>query len=110
MSSGAAELARGVLFDAPPEPAAAVVGVLPGLYGLAANVAERGPLVLALDDAQWADAASLNFVAYLSARIESLPCGLVVATRPPARGIPRVHWPIFGVIRPRRFSFLRRSM
>jgi DNA-binding CsgD family transcriptional regulator len=86
--SGAAGLARGVLLDAAPDPGAAVAGVLHGLYWLASNVAERGPLLLALDDAQWADAASLAFIAYLAGRIESLQCALIVATRPPARDVP----------------------
>jgi DNA-binding CsgD family transcriptional regulator len=86
--AGAAGLARSVLFDPAPDPAAAVGGVLHGLYWLASNIAERGPILLMLDDAQWADAASLAFVAYLAGRIESLPCALVVATRPPTRGVP----------------------
>jgi DNA-binding CsgD family transcriptional regulator len=86
--SGAAGLARGVLFEAAPDPATAVGGVLHGLYWLASNLAERAPIVFILDDAQWADAASLTFLAYLAGRIESLPCALIVATRPPTRGVP----------------------
>jgi DNA-binding CsgD family transcriptional regulator len=86
--SGAAGLARGVLFDATLDPAAAGGGVLHGLYWLASNVAARKPALLVLDDAQWADAASLMFLAYLAGRIESLRCALLVATRPPTREDP----------------------
>ena len=38
-----------------------------GLFWLVANLAERTPLVLVVDDAQWADAASLRFLHYLCA-------------------------------------------
>ena len=52
-----------------------------GLYWLTANLAERAPLLLAIDDAHWADEPSLLFVAYLARRIESLPVALVIGTR-----------------------------
>lgn len=53
-----------------------------GLYWLTANLAAQRPLVLAVDDAQWADVASLRFLEYLAARIESVACLLAVAWRP----------------------------
>ena len=46
---------------------------LHGLYWLTSAVAERGPMVIAVDDAQWADSSSLRFVGYLAARVEELP-------------------------------------
>ena len=52
-----------------------------GLYWLAANLAERRPLVLVLDDAQWADAESLRWVAYLARRLEGLPILIALAAR-----------------------------
>ena len=52
-----------------------------GLYWLAVHAAEATPLALVVDDAQWADEASLRWLAYLSARIDDLPLALVVATR-----------------------------
>ncbi len=56
--------------------------MLHGLYWLCANLASRRPLLLAVDDAHWADLASLRFLAYLGQRLEGLPLTLVVATRP----------------------------
>ena len=55
--------------------------VLHGLYWLLAGVAERGPLLLLVDDAQWLDAASARFVVYLARRLSSLPVLLVVGLR-----------------------------
>jgi DNA-binding CsgD family transcriptional regulator len=59
---------------------------LHGLYWLTANLAERAPLLLAVDDAHWADEASLRFLIYLLRRIEALPILLVVAARPAEPG------------------------
>jgi predicted ATPase len=55
---------------------------LHGLYWLAANIALRRPLLLAVDDMHWADAASLRWLGYLARRLEGLPLLLAVATRP----------------------------
>jgi hypothetical protein len=52
-----------------------------GLYWLVANLAARRPLVIAVDDAQWADAPSLRWLVHLATRIESLPVALLLATR-----------------------------
>ena len=54
---------------------------LHGLYWLAANLAGRQPLALAVDDAQWADAASLGWLSHLAARIEALPLLLLLSAR-----------------------------
>jgi predicted ATPase len=56
--------------------------VLHGLYWLAANIAARRPLVIAVDDAHWADSASLRWLAYLAPRLEGLALSLLVALRP----------------------------
>src|SRR5204863_8886734 len=48
-----------------------------GLYWLTANAAGAGPLLLAVDDAHWADVPSLQFLMVLSARLEGLPILLV---------------------------------
>jgi len=55
--------------------------VLHGLYWVAANLAERAPLLLVVDDAHWADRSSLLFLAYLAHRLEDLPVALVLAVR-----------------------------
>ena len=62
--------------------------VLHGLYWLTADMAERRPLLLVVDDAQWLDAASARFLVYLARRVEALPALLVVALR---SGEPSVH-------------------
>lgn len=80
--AGAAGLAAPAVMDAPGDHPPASFGVLHGLYWLTANLADRRPLLVAIDDAHWADESSLRFVAHLRARIESLPAVLVLATRP----------------------------
>jgi DNA-binding NarL/FixJ family response regulator len=52
-----------------------------GLYWLVANLAGRGPLLIVVDDAHWADEPSLRWLAHLAARIEGLPAALLVAAR-----------------------------
>lgn len=53
-----------------------------GLYWLLAELAAEHPLLLVVDDAHWADAASLRWLTYLAARIQDLPACVLVATRP----------------------------
>ena len=60
--------------------------ILHGLYWLCANLAATGPLCLVVDDAHWADAASLRYLAFLLTRLEELDVALVVATRPREAG------------------------
>jgi DNA-binding CsgD family transcriptional regulator len=89
--------ARMRLFQGPATLAAAIFGLgesgaievgpaettLYGLFWLVIALAESGgPLVLAIDDAHWADTASLRFLRYLSGRLEGLPVLLAVAVRP----------------------------
>jgi DNA-binding CsgD family transcriptional regulator len=56
--------------------------VLHGLYWLAANLAARGPVLIAVDDAHWADEPSLRWLAYLARRLEGLGLSLLIALRP----------------------------
>jgi DNA-binding CsgD family transcriptional regulator len=56
-------------------------GIMHGLYWLTAGLADERPLVLLVDDAQWADPASLEWLVYLAQRIEGLRIALVVALR-----------------------------
>jgi DNA-binding CsgD family transcriptional regulator len=81
--SGAAGLARPLFDDAPDRAAAAarLFARFHGLHWLCARLAESGPLALLVDDAHWADAASLQFLAYLQARLGELPVCVVLATR-----------------------------
>ena len=65
--------------------------LLHGLHWLAANAAEQRPLLLAVDDAHWADEPSLQFLLYLLQRLDELPVAVVVTTRPPeARLVRRI--------------------
>jgi len=87
--TGAARLARPLVAgDAEPQPAVDNFAALHGLYWLLANVASRTPVALLVDDAQWLDDASLRLIAFVLPRLEELPVGLVIATRPPAAGEP----------------------
>ncbi len=51
------------------------------MYWLVANLAARRPLALLVDDAHWADPASLRVLGHLAARLEDLPVALVLARR-----------------------------
>src|SRR4051812_8234161 len=55
--------------------------VLHGLYWLTANVAARDPVAIVVDDAHWADGASLRFLGFLAPRLEELPVVLILAAR-----------------------------
>ena len=55
---------------------------LHGLYWLAANLADRRPLLIAVDDAYWADEPSLRWLAHLAPRLEGLEVAMVLALRP----------------------------
>jgi DNA-binding CsgD family transcriptional regulator len=85
--SGAAALARIALrSDAPrraPIAAETLGAALHGLYWVAANTAARRPLLIAVDDAHWADMPSLRWLAYLAVRVEDLPVLVVATVRPP---------------------------
>lgn len=60
--------------------------LLHGLYWLTSNLAERGPLVLVVDDAHWADRSSLRFLVYLAQRARELPLAMLVSARPAEPG------------------------
>jgi DNA-binding CsgD family transcriptional regulator len=71
-------------------PAADPSALVRGLYWLTVNLAAPAPrssashcggLLIAVDDAQWADDPSLSYLAYLAARIDELPAVLMIAVR-----------------------------
>lgn len=79
---GAAALAAPVVLDGAHENAPTTpFAILHGLYWLVSNVTVPRPVLLAIDDAQWADEASLRFLAFLVRRVESLPITLLVTSR-----------------------------
>ena len=109
--SGAAELGMAVF--APPRtatpPADPEYGHLHGLYWLAANLAERRPMLLIIDDLHWADRASLRFLSFLAPRLDGVRLLLVLSTRPGEPGANPVgveisEHPDLEVIRPRPLS------
>ncbi len=51
------------------------------LYWLTVNLAAERPLALLVDDAHWADSASLGALAHIAHRLEDIPVALIVASR-----------------------------
>jgi DNA-binding CsgD family transcriptional regulator len=79
--SGAARLSLPI-FSAARLPTDASAGaVLHGLHWMAAQLAEKDPLLVIVDDAQWADAPSLRWLASMSARLDGLRALFVIAIR-----------------------------
>jgi DNA-binding CsgD family transcriptional regulator len=65
---------------------AEIARTLHALWWVAIDLSSTRPLLITVDDAQWADQPSLRFLGYLARRIADLPIALVVATRPPSGG------------------------
>ena len=66
---------------------------LHGLYWLTANLARERPLLITIDDAQWADEASMAAERFLSLRIADLPMVLLLAVRTAEVASSRSPWP-----------------
>jgi DNA-binding CsgD family transcriptional regulator/tetratricopeptide (TPR) repeat protein len=63
---------------------------------LLSRYAESGPVVVVLDDAQWADRPSVDALAFAARRVRDDPVAVLVAGRSgelpePARGLPALH-------------------
>ena len=80
MSGPAAELA-GALGLADPWPLNNRV-LQHASYWLVANLADRAPIALLVDDLQWADTASVRALASVAARLDDLNVALIVTHRP----------------------------
>jgi DNA-binding CsgD family transcriptional regulator len=86
---GAAAAAAPILGFAAPDPRTgaalspedASFAIQHGLYWLTANLASHTPLAVCVDDAHWADEASVRWLVYLARRLDELPVALVVAVR-----------------------------
>ena len=67
----------------------AATAPMPGLHGREADLAEElavdRPLVIGLDDLQWADQSSLLTLAALGRRLAGLPAALIACFRPSPR-------------------------
>jgi DNA-binding CsgD family transcriptional regulator len=84
LTVGAAEWAARALDPATAEPASAgdaMYAAARGLAWLAANLAERGPALLVVDDVHWADAPSLRWLAQLARDLDGLALGVLCAVR-----------------------------
>jgi hypothetical protein len=83
-------------------------GVLLGLHRFLARHAAREPLLLMVDDAQHADAASLRFLAHTARRLVGLPVLLALARRAGGRRQPLLDEmaarPRTRILRPRPLS------
>ena len=63
------------------EPPADRFAAIHGLFWLCANQADRNPVVVAVDDAQWVDDPSLAWLGYVARRAADLPLLLVLSLR-----------------------------
>ena len=82
--AGSAALAGPLFGIDPPRPGASAGGdfhLQHGLYWLVANLADRGPVALLIDDVHWSDDATLRWLVYLARRMESLPLLVASAVR-----------------------------
>lgn len=106
---GPAALARPLLAsgsEALPDDAA-LFSILHGVHWFVTNLADRGPLALVVDDAHWADLASLRWLHYLAKRIAAHPVALLVGCRPVTSGpVGRIlgSLPAQTVVEPRPLS------
>jgi DNA-binding CsgD family transcriptional regulator len=79
--------------------------LLHGVYRLCARLAERTPLVLAVDDVDFADEASLRLLLHLGRRLEDLPVAVfLTAGSVPPRHAPPLVGEISGHPSTRRLS------
>ncbi|MEA2428787.1 MAG: hypothetical protein QOF37_2415, partial [Thermoleophilaceae bacterium] len=88
--AGPAAMARPLFDDVLGRPSdGAAESFVEGLIGLVWNLtSEKRPLLVFVDDAQWADDGSLRFIAHLAATGRRLPAGLVIAIREGEPGSP----------------------
>ena len=71
-------------------PVGDLLGVIHGLYWLLANLSQRGPLLLLIDDLHWADPQTARWLVYLSTRIADLPVLVLAAARPAEPGAAEI--------------------
>ena len=62
--------------------------VMHGLFWLLSNLAESSPVLIAIDDAHWADRPSLRLLLYLLQRLDDMAVSIVVARRLGEPGAP----------------------
>ena len=62
--------------------------VIHGLFWLLSNLAETGPVLIAIDDSHWADRTSLRLLLYLLQRLNGMSVAILVARRLGEPGAP----------------------
>ncbi|MGH3768464.1 MAG: ATP-binding protein [Pseudonocardiaceae bacterium] len=72
--------------DTPNEAPGPLYPLLNGLYWLLVNMAETVPVVVLVDDAQWVDLPSLQFLGFLARRMDSVAVTVIITTRPGQHG------------------------
>lgn len=88
--SGAAGVAQplleGALLPEDAHPPASPFALFHGLHWVMVNISAGAPLLVLVDDVQWADESSLRFLLYLVERVADSPIVLLMAARPLHRG------------------------
>ena len=84
--SGAAARAAGLLTSDGEEGGGNLAGDLPSvlhsLHWVVANLADRRPVLVVVDDLQWLDQPSRRFLLHLSRRIGDIAVAVIIASRP----------------------------
>ncbi len=78
---GAAAPAGTLLLEGTAPGADGAMAVAHSVLWLCAALAEKRPLALVVDDAQWADRSSLEVLSYLARRVDDLPLLIVIGAR-----------------------------
>ncbi|MFF8512855.1 AAA family ATPase [Streptomyces sp. NPDC015492] len=76
-----ADQAKDILVNGPGHTPVGDFALLHGLYWLTVNASQHAPLVILLDDVQWADVPSLRYLAYLLPRLADMNVLVVAALR-----------------------------
>lgn len=74
-------LRMALLLEPPGERGADPRSVAAGLVGVLETLARRGPLLVAIDDAQWLDEPSRRAIAFALRRLDRLPVGILLGLR-----------------------------
>ncbi|MBJ7518965.1 MAG: AAA family ATPase [Solirubrobacteraceae bacterium] len=107
---GAAAPVGWILDDSAQEHDDPTFALLNGVYWFVSALADEGPLMIAVDDLHWTDLPSLRALDHVLRRIDDLPVGLVLTTRPAEPGAPNAvldelrHRPGVEVLTPRPLS------
>ncbi|MHB8659193.1 MAG: ATP-binding protein [Solirubrobacteraceae bacterium] len=80
--TGAASLAAPLFADRPSVEPIVLSAAVHGLYWLTSDLATESPLMIAIDDVHWLDAASAHWLSHLAGRVSDLPVLLLAAARP----------------------------